>query len=260
MPFRHQEMSRMDRMRCAVQARASDTAQTFSGAAHTLSGAATTAAGAAQGAARTAAASAAGRAQDAASLMADRATTAAHGMADRTNQAAHTMADRTTTATSTMTTRARPLTTEAAQRTTAAWHILRHGTPRSPMTRMASALPVSAVTTAARRSKAPMTLMILGAAGAAGILAWRRSHADRESVWILEDDSDIEPVGRWHEGDSPADMHDDLDDRTDRPSRMSRSRDAKHSKDGSDANQGTGMDSHPGPTTDRKDSPANRWP
>ncbi|GAA1959285.1 hypothetical protein GCM10009838_14510 [Catenulispora subtropica] len=217
MPFRHQEPSRAERVRCAVQGRTAD-------AATTLSGAATTAAASARGAALTAA----GATQDAAHVVADRAALAAHEAADRASAAASTVADR-----------ARPFAAEAAQRTAAAWQILRHGVPRrGPMARVASVVPMATVTTAARRGRAPMGLMVLGAAGAVGVLLWRRARMDRDTVWILDDDSDNEPVGRWHEGDSRAGAHDDLDSR------------AHRARDGRD------LDS----PSHRRDSPANRWP
>lgn len=210
MPFRQHEPSRGERMRCAVQNRAA-------GAAHTLSGAAGTAAVTAQGAAVTAACAA----QDAAHVVADRATVAAHGVADRAGTAAGAVAER-----------ARPLAAEAADRGSAAWHIIRYGAPRpSPLTRVTSFVPVTTVTTVARRSKAPMALMALGAAAGVCVMWLRRARMDRDSVWILDEDSDSEPVGRWQEGDSRnAVDHSD------------RGRDSSHASSG------------------RKDSPANRWP
>lgn len=216
MPFSH-EPSRMERARCAVRDRTS-------GAAHTLSGAATTAAGAAGGAATTAA----GAAQDAAHVVADRATVAAQQIADRAGMAATTIGER-----------ARPLASEAALRCAAAWQILRYGVPRpSPMARVVSVLPMAAGT-AARRSKGPAVLMVLGAAGAVGVLLWRRSRTGGDTVWILDDDNDIEPVGRWHEGDS-------------------RGRGADKPADDRDVDRDV---SRPGGDKgDRKDSAANRWP
>jgi hypothetical protein len=229
MPFRHQQPSRVDRVRCAVQNRAADAAQT-------LSGAAGTAAGAAGGAAR----SAAGAAQDAASLAADRAGAAAHQVADRAADAAGALAQR-----------ARPLAAEAVGRGSAAWRVLRYGAPPSPMARVASVVPVAVVTKAARRSKAPMALMALGAAGAIGVLWVRRARTGRDSVWILDDDNDVEPVGRWDERDSRANAVDDMDldlqsrDHGERAGRMER--EAGGGRDG-------------GSSGERKDSPVNRWP
>jgi hypothetical protein len=239
MPFRQQEPSRARRMRCAVQGRASD-------AAYTVSGAATTAAGAAKGAALTAA----GATQEAAQVVAGRANDAAR-------VAAQEAAGRTSQAATVVTERARPMAAEAAQRTGAAWRILLHGVPRrGPMSRVASVLPLGTATTAARRGKAPM-MMAIGVAGMVGALLWRRSRTDRDTVWILDEDSDIEPVGRWPEGDSHLathdavpgavddTVHDDLDEGAARTGRTDR--DTRYAKN-SDQNG------------DRKDSPANRWP
>ena len=171
MPFSHKEpQSRLERARCAVRYRSSGAARTVSGAA---------------GTAQSAALSAAGVAQDTAQQVADRATMVAQQVADRT----------------------RPVAAEAAARCGAAWQILRHGTPhRSPMTRMVSVVPVTV--TAVRRGRAPMGLMALGAAGAVGLLLWRRSRSETDSVWILDSDSDVEPVGRWQERESRAGAED----------------------------------------------------
>ncbi|GAA2043215.1 hypothetical protein GCM10009839_52870 [Catenulispora yoronensis] len=211
MPFRRPEPpTRMERMRCAVSGRASDAAQTFSGAA-----------GAAQGAAVTAA----GAAQEAAYAVADRAALAAHEVSDRASTAASTVAER-----------ARPVAAEAVERGGAAWQILRHGVPRrpSPIARVTSVLPVATVTTVTRRGRAPMALMALGAAGAVGVLLVRRSRMDRDSVWILDEDAEMEPVGRWEEADARA---------------TANRRDRSAGTDDADAS-----------SSDRKDSPANRWP
>jgi hypothetical protein len=88
---------------------------------------------------------------------------------------------------------------------------------------VASAVPLAAVTTAARRGRAPIGLMALGAAGAVGLLWWRRSRAGADSVWILDSDADVEPVGRWQEGDRRTAADDTMD-------------------------------------SGRRESPANRWP
>jgi hypothetical protein len=199
MPFRHEEpQSRLERVRCAVRDRSSGAAQTVSGAA---------------GTAQSAAVSAAGVATDTAHQVADRATVVAQQMADRASVARAVMAER-----------ARPMAAEAASRGSAAWQVLRHGAPQSsPMARVVGVMPV-AVTTVARRGRAPMALMVLGAAGAVGLLWWRRSRGDADSVWILDSDSDVEPVGRWQERDSRAAADDAPTD------------------------------------AGRRDSPANRWP
>jgi len=206
MPFSHEEpQSRLERVRCAVRDRTS-------GAAHSVSGAA--------GTAQTAAMSAAGAAQDTAQQVADRAAVVAHQVADRASIAAAVMAERARPVAE----RARPVAAEAATRGGAAWQVIRHGAPQpSPMARMAGVMPLAAVT-AARRGRAPIGLMALGAVGAVGLLWWRRSRADVDSVWILDSDTDVEPVGRWQENDSRAAADD------------------------------TAMDSG------RRDSPANRWP
>ncbi|NUR58679.1 MAG: hypothetical protein HOV87_08315, partial [Catenulispora sp.] len=127
--------------------------------------------------------------------------------------------------------------------------VLLHGAPPSPMARVTSFVPVAAVTKAARRSKVPMALMALGAAGAVGVLWVRRARTGRDSVWILDDDNDVEPVGRWDERDSRANAVDDMDleqtrDHGERAGRMQR--EAKSERDG-------------GSPSDRRDS-ANRWP
>ena len=236
MPFRHQP-SRVERMRCAVQDRAA-------GAAHTLS----EAAGTAGQAAGSAALAAAGAAQGAAQVAADRATMAA-------NQVAHQVADRAAGAAGTLADRARPLAAEAVGRGRAAWQVLRHGAPPPPMARVTSFVPVAVVTKAARRSKVPMALMALGAACAFGVLWVRRARTGRDSVWILDDDNDVEPVGRWEDRDSRANAVDDMDmnmenrDHGERAGRMEReaSKDHKGDRDG-------------GSPSDRRDSPANRWP
>jgi len=225
MPFSHQEpATRMERMRSAVRDGAA-------GAAHTVSGAATSAAASAAGAAQGAGRTAAGAGRDAAVVVADRAAVAAQQVADRATVAAATMTDR-----------ARPIAAEASARGAAAWRVLRYGAPRpTPLGRVVSVRPMTAVTTAARRSRTPMGLMLLGAAGAVVVLWLRRSRTG-DSMWILDDDSDIEPVGRWHEGDSRVGAADD---------KIGKSAEPRDS--GADA----------GPTTtaaDRKDSPANRWP
>ncbi|MFL6111358.1 MAG: hypothetical protein ACJ786_08400, partial [Catenulispora sp.] len=151
-------------------------------------------------------------------------------------------ADRATVAAAAMTDRARPIAAEATARGGAAWHALRYGAPGPTLlTRVASVLPMAAVTTAARRGKTPMGLMLLGAAGAVGVLWLRRSRTG-ESMWILDDDSDIEPVGRWHEGDSRGGAADDM---------IGKSGELRDS--GPDAGRTT-------TAADRKDSPANRWP
>ncbi|MBS2531302.1 hypothetical protein KGQ20_00810 [Catenulispora sp. NF23] len=199
MPFSHEEpQSRLERVRCAVRDRTS-------GAAHSVSGAA--------GTAQSAAANAAGVAQDTAQQVAGRATVVAHQVADRASVAAAVLAER-----------ARPVASEAASRGGAAWQVMLHGAPQpSPMSRVAAVMPV-AVTTVARRGRAPLGLMAIGALGAVGLLWWRRSRAGADSVWILDSDSDVEPVGRWQEGDRRGGADD------------------------------TAMD--PG----RRESPANRWP
>ena len=84
-------------------------------------------------------------------------------------------------------------------------------------------VPVAGMTTAVRRSRVPMGLMAVGAAGAVGVLMWRRSRAGADSVWILDSDADVEPVGRWQDADRRAAADDSLD-------------------------------------AGRRDSPANRWP
>lgn len=179
MPFSHDEPAgRLERVRCAVRDRTSGAARSVSGAAGTAQYAAMNAAGAAQGTAQ---------------QVADRATVAAHQVADRASVAAGVVAER-----------ARPMAAEAAARGGAAWQVIRHGAPQpSPMSRMASAMPVGVVT-AARRGRAPIGLMAIGAAGAVGLLWWRRSRAAADSVWILDEDSDVEPVGRWQEQDRAA--------------------------------------------------------
>lgn len=89
-----------------------------------------------------------------------------------------------------------------------------------------------------------MGLMLFGAAGAVALLWMRRSRSGGDSMWILDDDSDIEPVGRWHEGDSRAEAADDM-----------------IGEGGKGGKPGEAHDSGPDATpTDRKDSPANRWP
>ena len=227
MPFSHEEpQSRLERVRCAVRDRAS-------GAAHSVSGAVGTAQHTAMRAQHTAmraqsramkaqstAMSAASTAQDTAQQVADRAAVVAHQVADRASVAAAVMAERARPVAE----RARPLATEAASRGGAAWQVLRHGAPQpSPMARMAGVMPAAAVT-AARRSRAPLALMALGAAGAVGLLWWRRSRAEVDSVWILDSDSDVEPVGRWQE----------------------------------DENRAAADDTATG--SGRRESPANRWP
>ncbi|MEY9892408.1 hypothetical protein ABIA35_000464 [Catenulispora sp. MAP12-49] len=199
MPFSHEEPAgRMERVRCAVRDRTSGAAQTVSGAAGTAQSAAVQAAGAAQGTAL---------------QVADRANVVAHQVADRASVAAGVMAER-----------ARPVAAEAAARGGAAWQAIRYGAPQpSPMARIASVMPVAVVTTAARRGRAPIGLMVLGAAGAVGLLWWRRSRSNADSVWILDSDPDIEPVGRWQERDSRAGADDTMD-------------------------------------SGRRESPANRWP
>lgn len=179
MPFSHNEpASRLERVRCAVRDRTSGAARSVSGAA-----------GSAQGAAMTAA----GAAQDTAQQVADRATVVAHQVADRASVAAGVVAER-----------ARPMAAEAAARGSAAWHVIRYGAPPpSPMARMASVMPVGVVTVA-RRGRAPIGLMVLGAVGAVGLLWWRRSRSAADSVWILDSDADVEPVGRWQEQDRAA--------------------------------------------------------
>lgn len=210
MPFSHEEpQSRLERVRCAVRDRTS-------GAAHSVSGAA--------GTAQSAAVSAAGAAQDTAQQVADRANVVAHQVADRAQVAATMMADRARPVARAAGERARPVAAEAASRGGAAWQVLLHGAPPpSPMARMASVVPLAAVTTAARRSRAPMGLMALGAAGAVGLLWWRRSRSGADSVWILDSDADVEPVGRWQEGDRRSAADDTMD-------------------------------------SGRRESPANRWP
>lgn len=199
MPFSHEEpRSRVERVRCAVRDRTS-------GAAHSVSGAA----GAAQGTAQ---------------QVADRANVVAHQVADRAQVAAAMMADRTRPVARAAGERARPVAAEAASRGGAAWQVLLHGAPPpSPMARVASVVPLAAVTTAARRGRAPIGLMVLGAAGAVGLLWWRRSRVGADSVWILDSDADVEPVGRWQEGDRRSAADDTMD-------------------------------------SGRRESPANRWP
>jgi hypothetical protein len=211
MPFSHDEpASRLERVRCAVRDRTSGAAHSVSGAAGTAPSAAVTAAGVAQGTAH---------------QVADRATVVGQQVADRATVVAHQVADRTTVAAAAMADRARPVAAEAASRGGAAWQVIRYGAPQpSPLARMATVIPLATVTTAARRSRAPLVLMAIGAACAVGILWWRRSRTGPDSVWILDSDSDVEPVGRWQERDNRADADD------------------------------TGMD------TSRRDSPANRWP
>jgi len=178
MPFRHEEpQSRLERVRCAVRDRTS-------------------------GAAQAAALNAAGVAQDTAQQVADRAQVAAAMMADRAQVAAAMMADRARPMARAAGERARPVAAEAASRGGAAWQVLLHGAPQpSPMARVVSVVPLAAVTTAARRSRAPIALMAVGAAGAVGLLWWRRSRTGTDSVWILDSDADVEPMGRWQEGD-----------------------------------------------------------
>ncbi len=198
MPFSHEEpQSRLERVRCAVRDRTS-------GAANSVSGVA--------GTAQSAAANAAGVAQDTAQQVAGRATVVAHQVADRASIAAAVLAER-----------ARPVASEAASRGGAAWQVVLHGAPQpSPMSRVAAVMPVAV--TAARRGRAPLGLMAIGALGAVGLLWWRRSRTGADSVWILDSDSDVEPVGRWQEGDRRG------------------------------ATDDSAMD--PG----RRESPANRWP
>ena len=174
----------------------------------------------AAGSAQTAAMSAAGTAQDTAQQVADRATLVAHQVADRASDAAALMAGRARPVAQ----RARPLAAEAASRGSAAWYVIRHGAPRpSPMARMAGVMPVVAVT-AARRGRAPLGLMALGGAAAVGLLWWRRSRAAVDSVWVLDSDSDTEQVERWQESQSRAAAEDR------------------------------------GVASERRESPANRWP
>ncbi|WP_370364870.1 hypothetical protein [Catenulispora sp. GP43] len=198
MPFSHEKpASRMERARCAVRDRTSGAAQTVSEAAGTAQSAAMQAAGVAQGTAV---------------QVADRANVVAQQVADRASVAAAVMAER-----------ARPVAAEAAARGGAAWQAIRYGAPQpSPMTRIASVMPV-AVVTSARRGRAPLGLMVLGAAGAVGLLWWRRSRSNADSVWILDTDTDVEPVGRWQERDSRASADDTME-------------------------------------SGRRESPANRWP
>lgn len=197
MPFRHDKpASRLDRVRCALRDRSADAAQTVSGAA---------------GTAQTAARGAAGAAQVRAQQAAERATEVAHQVADRASVAASAAAER-----------ARPVAAEAAARGGAAWQVMLHGAPQpSPMARMVSVVPLAG--TAVRRSRVPMGLMAIGAAGAVAVLMWRRSRAGSDSVWILDSDADVEPVGRWQDSDRRASADDSLD-------------------------------------AGRRDSPANRWP
>lgn len=224
MPFSCDEpQSRLERVRRTVRDRAS-------GAAHSVSGAVSDAAGAAQTRARTAAHSVSGAAgaaaQSAARSAAGAAQSTAHQVADRANVAAHQAADRAQDAASSVAGRARPLAAEARSRSSAAWQVLLHGAPQpSPLARIASvsALPLTAVTTVARRGRAPLGLMTIGAAGAVGVLLWRRSRAGEDSVWILDSDSDVEPVGRWQEGDRATAADDNME-------------------------------------SGRRESPANRWP
>lgn len=206
MPFSHEEpRSRLDRARCAVRDRTSN-------AAHSVSGAA--------GSAQSAAMRAASATQGTALQVADRANVVARQMAGRAQVAAVVVTDRARP----MTERARPVAAEAASRGGAAWQVLLHGAPQpSPMARVASIVPLAAVGTAARRSRTPIGLMALGAAGAVGLLWWRRSRADADSVWILDSDADVEPVGRWQEGDRRSAADDAMD-------------------------------------SSRRESPANRWP
>lgn len=200
MPFSHEEpRGRLERARCAFRDRASGAAHSFSGAAGTAQSAAMTAAGAAQD--------------------------TAQQVADRANVVAHQVADRAQVATAVMAERARPVAAEAASRAGAAWQVLLHGAPQpSPMSRVVSVVPLAAVTTAARRGRAPIALMAFGAAGAVGLLWWRRSRAEADSVWVLDSDADVEPVDRLGDRRSAAD-------------------DAMESKD-----------------SGRRESPANRWP
>lgn len=196
MPFSHKEpQSRLERVRCTVRDRTS-------GAAHSVSGAA--------GTAQAAALSAAGVAQGTAQQVAERAQVAAAMMADRARPMARAAGER-----------ARPVAAEAASRTGAAWQVLLHGAPQpSPMARVVSVVPLAA---AARRSRTPIGLMVLGAAGAVGLLWWRRSRSGADSVWILDSDADVEPVGRWQEGDRRSAADDTME-------------------------------------SGRRESPANRWP
>jgi uncharacterized iron-regulated membrane protein len=182
MPFKGEvePPSRIERIRCGVQSRTADAAQAVAERARPIAG---EAAQAAQAAAQTAAAS-----------VSDAATTAARSVADAAATAAQSVAER-----------ARPLASEAASRGSAAWMIVRHGTPPSAMSRVTALLPTTAVTKAGStmRSKgnSAVALMAIGGVAAAGVMWWRRSRIGTDSVWILdEDDSDIEPPDGWHEG------------------------------------------------------------
>jgi hypothetical protein len=194
MPFRHEEPpSRMERVRCAVRERSSGAAQTVSGAT--------------------------GGAQQAALYVVDVAQGTAHQVADRTSTAAQQVAGRASEAAAVLAERARPVAAEAASRGGAAWQVLRYGAPQpSPMARMAAVMPLGALPTVARRSRVPMGLMAIGAAGAVGVLMWRRSRAGADSVWILDADADAEASGgRWQDVDSRAAADDAMDSRRDSP-------------------------------------------
>ena len=146
------------------------------------------------GSAQSAAATAAGMAQGTAHQVADRATAVGQQVAGRATvaaqQVAHQVADRASASAAAMSGRARPMAAEAASRGGAAWQVIRHGAPQpSPLARMATVVPLVTVTTAAPRSRAPLGMMAVGAAGAVGLLWWRRSRAGADSVWILDSDS-----------------------------------------------------------------------
>jgi len=166
MPFGQQEPpSRWERAQGAFRGCASSAAQNFPGASNSAQNAAI--------AAQVAAQQAANQASVAAQQAAARAAVTATQMAER----------------------ARPMANEAANRGTAAWRILLYGAPPPPVT--------TRVVTVARRGRLPLGLMMIGAIASVGMLWWRRSQM-ADTVWVLDEDSDVEPAGRWHEGDSHA--------------------------------------------------------
>jgi hypothetical protein len=195
MSIRSQEpaQTRLATVRGQAQARAADAAQ----AAQSAAVAAQSAAVSARSVAATAAGSVADLAQNAATMVNE------HG---------------------------KPIAMEAAARSAAAYQVLRHGVPRSgPMARVAMMMPGAMGNGAGstmRRARGPLVLMVAGGVGAAGIMAWRRSRARNDELWIVDVDDDARVAAEgWDQGSVRSSSGDNrsgastASDRMDHPSR-----------------------------------------